>query len=247
MTLPTPSATGPATTWGTRRPWGTVVGGVVVAVLGVVALLVPSVLAALERDPAEIADGQWWRPVTAMLVQAWWLQYAFNLAGLLLVGWAVERRWGTGRWLVVAVGGGLVAALVLTVAVPDLVDSGTSDAVGALIGFLVVRSWRERVSPPFVPAVYAVFWLPYVLLTGVDVGYAVAGPVASVVVAVVTAEARRTGGHRPRTATLVLAVVTAVVLSVLLDGHGIGLAAGLLAGALLPPRTMYDVWERAAG
>ncbi|MDC7122803.1 rhomboid family intramembrane serine protease [Cellulomonas fimi] len=214
--------------WGSRRPWATVVAVVVVAVLGVVGLLVPAVHDALARDPALVADGEWWRLGSSMLVQSWWGQYAFNLAGLALVGWAVERRWGTGWWL----GGGLVAAVVLTVADPSLVEAGTSDAVGGLVGFLLVRAWRERATPPLLPFVYATFWVPYVLLTGLGPGYLVAGPVASVVVALLVADLRHRGGRVALPAAAALAGVVAVALTVALDGHGLGLAAGALLGAV---------------
>jgi membrane associated rhomboid family serine protease len=207
---------------------------VTVAALGVVGLLVPDVHDALTRDPALVADGEWWRLGSSMLVQSWWGQYAFNLAGLVLVGWAVERRWGTGWWAAAALGGGLVAAVVLTVAEPSLVEAGTSDAVGGLVGLLLVRAWRERATPPVLPFVYATFWVPYVLLTGVGPGYLVAGPVASVVVALLVADLRHRGGHVALPAAAALAGAVAVVLTVALDGHGLGLAVGALLGLWRP-------------
>lgn len=231
--------------WGTRPTWGTVVAGVAVAVLGVVGLLVPDVHDALARDPALVADGEWWRLGSSMLVQSWWGQYAFNLAGLVLVGWAVERRWGTGWWLAAALGGGLVAAVVLTVADPSLVEAGTSDAVGGLVGLLLVRAWRERATPPLLSFVYATFWVPYVLLTGIGPGYLVAGPVASVVVAVLVADLRHRGGRLALPVAAALAGVVAVTLTVALDGHGLGLAVGAVLGLVaLPgtgPRTRRDL------
>jgi membrane associated rhomboid family serine protease len=205
-------------------------------VLGVVGLLVPEVHDALTRDPALVADGAWWRLGSSMLVQTWWGQYAFNLAGLVLVGWAVERRWGTGWWLAAALGGGLVAAVVLTLTDPSLVEAGTSDAVGGLVGLLLVRAWRERAAPPVLPFVYATFWVPYVLLTGIGPGYLVAGPVASVVVALLVADLRHRGGRVALPAAAALAGVVAVALTVVLDGHGLGLAVGALLGVVPGPR-----------
>ncbi|NNH05747.1 rhomboid family intramembrane serine protease [Cellulomonas fimi] len=207
-------------------------GGAVVAVLGVVGLLVPSVLDALERDPAAVAAGEWWRVPSSLLVQAWWGQYAFNLAGLVLVGWAVERRWGTGWWLAAGLGGGLVAGTALTLVDPATVESGTSDVVGGLVGFLLLRAWREHAVPPVVPFVYAVFWVPYLLLGGLGAGYVLAGPAASVVVAVLVGDVRRTGGRLALPAAAGLAGLTAVTLVPLADGHGIGLAVGLVVGLL---------------
>lgn len=233
MTVPPASPPGAAPRpWGTRSTWGTVLAGVTVAALGVVGLLVPDVHDALTRDPALVADGEWWRLGSSMLVQSWWGQYAFNLAGLVLVGWAVERRWGTGWWAAAALGGGLVAAVVLTVAEPSLVEAGTSDAVGGLVGFLLVRAWRERATPPLLPFVYATFWVPYVLLTGVGPGYLVAGPVASVVVALLVADLRHRGGRVALPAAVALAAVAAVALTVRLDGHGVGLAVGEVLACL---------------
>lgn len=216
--------------WGSGRPVATVAAGVVVAALGVVGLLVPPVLDALERDPAAVATGDWWRVPSSLLVQASWGQWAFNLAGLVLVGWAVERRWGTGWWLAAGLGGGLVAGTVLTLADPATVESGTSNVVGGLVGFLLLRAWREHVVPPLVPVVYAVFWVPYLLLSGLGVGYVVAGPAASVVVAVLVADLRRSGGRLALPAAAALAGLTAAALVPLADGHGIGLAVGLVVG-----------------
>ncbi|GCD21927.1 hypothetical protein CTKZ_34890 [Cellulomonas algicola] len=236
MTLPPADPADPRLTaeraWGARRPWATLVTAVLVAVLGVVGLLVPAVHDALTRDPSLVADGEWWRLGSSMLVQTWWGQYAFNLAGLVLVGWAVERRWGTGWWLAAAGGGGLMAAVVLTVANPSLVEAGTSDAVGGLVGLLLVRAWRERAAPPLLPFVYAAFWVPYVLLTGIGPGYLVAGPVASVVVALLVADLRHRGGRVALPAAAALAGAVAVTLTVALDGHGLGLAVGALLGAV---------------
>ncbi|MDF2260606.1 rhomboid family intramembrane serine protease [Streptantibioticus ferralitis] len=60
----------------------------------------PTVLEHLERDGAAFDDGQWWRLLTAVLVQSsGWIQAAFNFAALTVVGPIAERVIGPGRWL----------------------------------------------------------------------------------------------------------------------------------------------------
>lgn len=55
---------------------------------------------ALHRDPALLAEGQWWRVASWMFVQDGWLTgTVFNLIALVIVGVAFERVFGPRRWL----------------------------------------------------------------------------------------------------------------------------------------------------
>jgi membrane associated rhomboid family serine protease len=74
----------------------------------IVGLLVDPVEHALRRDGAAISSGQFWRLLTPMLVQDGGLiGTIFNLAGLVLVGIAAERRLGRRCWVIAYLVGGI--------------------------------------------------------------------------------------------------------------------------------------------
>lgn len=80
-----------------RRPRATLGLFAVMAVMAVVQYLVPSVIGDLMRRPDALSDGQWWRAVTALLVQCSGIgQIAFNLSALLVIGAVAEEV--LGRW-----------------------------------------------------------------------------------------------------------------------------------------------------
>lgn len=78
-------------------------------VVSVVALLQPQVLAGLERNPAELRAGHWWRLITPLLVQSdGWGQLVLNLVGTAVFGALVEWAAGPVVFLVTYLAGGLV-------------------------------------------------------------------------------------------------------------------------------------------
>src|SRR6516162_8090018 len=61
----------------------------------------PGLVVALERTPDMPASGQWWRLITPILINPeGWLQIVFNLSGIAIVGFLVERMFGSARWLI---------------------------------------------------------------------------------------------------------------------------------------------------
>ena len=82
------------------------------AVVGTPSLLqfiFPVLLVALERNWPLILHGQVWRIVTALTVQdGGGFGTLFNLTGLLLIGFASERLWGSARMAAIFVGGGVI-------------------------------------------------------------------------------------------------------------------------------------------
>jgi membrane associated rhomboid family serine protease len=89
-------------------PVATIAITAVTAVVAAVAFLDPAVLAALRRDPAALASGQWWRLLTPLLVRTdGWLVLGLMLAGTLAAGTLVERRLGWPRLVVLYLAAGI--------------------------------------------------------------------------------------------------------------------------------------------
>jgi rhomboid protease GluP len=83
-----------------RRPRATAAALLLVGIPSLVQLLAaPGLLDALARQPGELADGEPWRLVTALVVQdGGWAGTTFNLLALAVVGAVAERVWGPARW-----------------------------------------------------------------------------------------------------------------------------------------------------
>jgi rhomboid protease GluP len=124
------------------------------AVFAVTALLTglqfvfPGLGSALQRTPAALA-GEWWRFITPILVnRGGWKEIVPNLLGLAVIGALVEHCWGSRRWLVFYLVGGLVGECAGLAWRPN--GSGSSVAncglLGALAVWLLVRigSWQAR-------------------------------------------------------------------------------------------------------
>jgi membrane associated rhomboid family serine protease len=183
----------------------------------------PPLLAALRRDPAALAEGQWWRLVTPLVVQDGGVAGTVsNLLFLAVLGVLAERLLGARRWLVLY-GAGAVAGTAAGYAWNPH-GAGSSIALCGLAGGVLALATTRPVPAPAVVA-SAVF----------------AGAVTQIwpVPVVLAWTALPLVRRRPRTAGRVLAAATAAVAVVLLgvrDNHGAGLAAGLVAGAVIALR-----------
>ena len=106
----------------------------------------PRILPLLARDPAPIDRGQLWRAITALFVQDGGVAgFLFNLAALLLIGRVAERRWGTARWLMTYLGGGIVAEFLALAWQPH--GAGNSVACFALAGGLTTYFVQRHPLP----------------------------------------------------------------------------------------------------
>jgi rhomboid protease GluP len=135
---------------GDRRPipFATIAATVIVGVPSVLQLtIVPSLLDALQRDRASIADGEVWRLLTSLVVQdGGWAGAIFNLATLVIVGVVAERVWGAVRWSAIALVAGLAGELWGLVVQP--VGGGNSVAVfglAAAVSAVAVRHGNRAV------------------------------------------------------------------------------------------------------
>jgi membrane associated rhomboid family serine protease len=202
-----------------------------VVVVSLAGLFWPAFEALLERNPTLILQGQWWRLLTQLFVQKHgWSQFLFNVFGLALLCAVVELRMRRAVVLVTFLAAGVGSAVLLGILQPSLVDAGTSDSVAGFVGLLAVLSFRRSPpqSLPVVPFAYSAFFAVY--LTAIDLlPLAVALTVASALTGLLTGLRL---GRSPRADVLSLVVIVAatVVLCVERDGHGFGLAIGLLLG-----------------
>jgi len=91
----------------------------------------------------EVAEGEWWRLVTAGFIHAGLLHLLFNMWALWILGGPLEEYVGTPRMLLIyasSVLWGSAGALVLS---PDALTVGASGGVFGLMGALLVLS-RQR-------------------------------------------------------------------------------------------------------
>lgn len=146
-----------------RRPaWLTAGFLLVTVVLTVLQWPFPAVLHALQRDPAGIAAGQWWRLVTAQFVQSSGLiQTVVNLPALALVGAVAETVLGRARWLLVYLASGIAANAVSTAGWAPT-GAGTSVFICGLVGALAT-TYLIGATDWSLPRILA----PLVLLAGI--------------------------------------------------------------------------------
>jgi rhomboid family GlyGly-CTERM serine protease len=115
-----------------------------------------------------VADGGWWRLVTAHLVHLGAGHLAVNLAGLGLVAWLTGREYGAGAWCVVAGGAGAAIGAALYLFHPGVSwYVGSSGILHGLLAAGLVPALRRRDPAALVVAV---------LLAGKLGWEAVAGP-----------------------------------------------------------------------
>ncbi|SPL95961.1 membrane protein, Rhomboid family [[Actinomadura] parvosata subsp. kistnae] len=120
-----------------RRPVPVVAATLValMVALAVVQTVFPDVVGLLERHPG----GEWWRALTALLVQSsGWFQLAFNLAALIAVAPIAERRLGGWQTALVYVVSG-VSAQAVSLAAWSPEGAGNSVAICGLVGALAAH------------------------------------------------------------------------------------------------------------
>ena len=209
---------------------------ILITAIGAIAQLVdPHVLAALRRDPAALAAGEWWRLVSPLLVLDGnpWIHFATDAAGLLLVGTVVELRLGRLRWLALFMAGAIAGEIAGYAWDPT--GAGASIALTGLVGGLVVTQALDR----HVRLAASIFTLGMVGILATVAALATldasdtAGIVVGVIVVSVLINAllvSRRRAHDPRFAPYFVAVVVVVGGLVLLASgniHGAALLAGL--------------------
>jgi rhomboid protease GluP len=115
--------------------------------------------------PVLVAEGQWFRVLTANFLHANLPHLLMNSAGLLIIGMVLERLAGPWRFLIIylmgALGGAAASALLTTAPM----SVGASTAIFGIMGALALLNWRFRDAFP------AGFHLPartWILIFGVN-------------------------------------------------------------------------------
>jgi rhomboid protease GluP len=111
-----------------------------VAVPTAAQFVVPGLLPALERNASLVGAGEWWRLLTALVVQDGGAPGAtFNILSLALVGSVAERRLGRAHLLVLFFVGGIAAEVIALSWQP--VGAGNSVANFSVAGGLAIAAF----------------------------------------------------------------------------------------------------------
>lgn len=195
-----------------RVPLTTFAVAVLVAA-AVVQFTVPGAVPVLQRDPAALAAGEWWRVGSPLLVQTLGrFQVVVNLVSLAVVGALVEVRLGRGRWLLLAVAG--TAAGQVSAYLQGDPGGGASIAVCGLAAGLLAIGLRTPSRADVVVVLYV----------AALAGWGLGGPVPAMAAAVVAGLLWTVAGR----AVLAALCVAAIVLLVRGDLHGSALTGGLV-------------------
>ena len=85
-----------------------------------------------------VAEGQYWRLLTAVFLHIGFIHLAFNSLGLFVFGTAFERACGPIRMVAVYVGAGLAGSALSYVASPAVRSAGASGAIFGVLGALAI-------------------------------------------------------------------------------------------------------------
>ncbi len=95
--------------------------------------------------PLLVADGEWWRLITAMFLHIGLLHIAFNSLALLVFGQLIEGSLGSGRMLALYLVTGFAASVAsFTFGSPQIAAAGASGAIFGLLGAWLVYNLRRR-------------------------------------------------------------------------------------------------------
>jgi membrane associated rhomboid family serine protease len=101
-----------------------------------------SLFAKLDLYGPKVADGQWWRLVTAMFLHGFLLHIAFNMYALWLIGGAVEHYLGRTRFALLYFVAGLAGSAGALVQAPLVPTVGASGAIFGILGAMLILEWQ---------------------------------------------------------------------------------------------------------
>ena len=95
--------------------------------------------------PLLVADGEWWRLITAMFLHIGLLHIAFNSLALMVFGQIMESALGSARMLALYLVTGFAASVAsFTFGSPRVAAAGASGAIFGLLGAWLVYNLRRR-------------------------------------------------------------------------------------------------------
>ena len=92
-------------------------------------------------DGPDVANGDWWRLLTAAFLHANLLHIAFNMFALWVIGTPVEQYLGRARYLGLYFVSGLAGSAGALVATPQ-VTVGASGAIFGILGAMLILEWQ---------------------------------------------------------------------------------------------------------
>jgi rhomboid protease GluP len=126
----------------------------------------PAVLLSLGGNaPVLVADGQWWRLLTANFLHASFLHFYLNAIALMVLGSILERLVGTLRMLVISLVSGFTASIVSALGSTHVFALGSSGMVFGMMGALLALNLRSRGD---LPAGFHVGWSSWAFLLGIN-------------------------------------------------------------------------------
>lgn len=98
----------------------------------------------LEQDNVDIAQGQWWRVMTAALLHGDLMHLGFNMYALYIFGPPLEREVGSAPFAALYVAAAIAGGAAFYLLVPGGEAVGASGAIFGLFGAWIVASYRGR-------------------------------------------------------------------------------------------------------
>ena len=125
-----------------RTPKATLTVLVITGIVTALQYRSPLLIITLKRTPGMLPAGQWWRLITPVLINPEGRsEIIFNLPGIAILGFPVERIFGSPRWLMLYSTGAIVGVLAGTAWKPA--GAGSSVAICGLLGGLAAwLLWR---------------------------------------------------------------------------------------------------------
>lgn len=118
---------------------------ILTAIVFVGELLWPRIQYDLAMYPPFIANGEWWRLFTPMVVHAGALHFMMNAYVLLMIGPAVEQRYGPARFTLIYVIAGFTGAVAsFALNGPQTVGVGASGAILGVLGAFMADLYQRR-------------------------------------------------------------------------------------------------------
>ncbi len=110
-----------------------------------------------------VANGEWYRIVTAMFVHAGWLHLLFNMYALYYLGLLVENIYGSSKFLVVYFLSGVVGNLLSQLFYYSVPSVGASGAIFGLVGLLLAATYFRKDFPSTLKRSLLISLLPMVI------------------------------------------------------------------------------------